>query len=174
MKIIEAMKQIKDLQIKADDLRKKVATYCADQSHETPVYGEKQKDKIKEWIQAHGDIIKRILDLRVGIQKANIATAVTVELGGKQVTKSIAEWIHRRRDLAGLEQGLWSGIGDRGLREGAIKTSTGEVQTVSIRRYYDAGERDGYCELYRSEPSIIDATLETINAVTDITTGAGN
>jgi len=35
MKLIEAMKQIKDLQAKADDLRAKIKLYCADNSHET-------------------------------------------------------------------------------------------------------------------------------------------
>lgn len=174
MKIIEAMKKIKDLQIKADDLRKKVHTYCADQSHETAVYGEKQRDKIKEWIQAHGDIVKEILKLRVGIQRTNLATAVTIELDGKQVSKSIAEWVHRRRDLSELERSLWAGIGDRGLREGLIKGSTGDTTEVKIRRYYDAGERDKWVEAYRSEPSLIDATLEVVNAVTDLADGTGD
>ena len=174
MKVIEAMKQIKDLQIKAKDLRDKVATYCADQSHETAVYGDKQRDKIKEWIQAHGDIVRRIMELRVAIQKANITIGVTIELGGKPVTKSIAEWIHRRRDLAELERTLWAGVGDRNLREGLIKTSTGETQTVTIRRYYDPSERDKSIELYRSEPTTIDSTLETINAVTDVEVGGSN
>jgi hypothetical protein len=31
MKLIEGMKLIKELQVKADDLRKKVGQYCADQ-----------------------------------------------------------------------------------------------------------------------------------------------
>jgi len=170
MKIIEAMKKIKDLQIKADDLRKKVSTYCADQTIETPVYGDNQEKQVKEWIQSYGDIIKEILKLRIGIQRTNLGTRVTIELGGKQVTKSIAEWIHRRRDLAEYDKSIWSVLGDRGLREGIIKTSTGESQEVKIRRYYNPKERDEKIELYRSEPSIIDSTLEVTNAVTDIKT----
>ena len=170
MKIIEGMKKIKELQIKAEDLRKKVATYCADQSHETPIYGKDQAEKIKEWVQSHGDILKEILGLRVAIQRTNIQTSVTIELDGKQVQKSIAEWIHRRRDLAGLELALWTGIGDRGLREGIVKTSTGETMEVKIRRYYDPSERDKRMELYRSEPSVIDRTLEVTNAVTELKT----
>lgn len=168
MKIIEAMKQIKDLQFKAEDLRKKTGTYCADQSHETAVYGPEQKTKIKEWIQGHGDIIKEILKLRIGIQKTNLNTSVTIELGGKQVTKSIAEWIHRRRDLAELDRAVWAQLTDRGLKEGTIKSSTGELQEIKIRRYYDPSERDTNIELYRSEAGIIDRTLEVINAVTDV------
>jgi len=167
MKLIEAMKKIKELRIKAEDLKSKVGTYCADQSHETPVYTD-QKAKIKEWTQGYSDILKEILSLRVAIQRTNLATDVTVELGGKQVTKTIAEWIHRRRDLAGLEQAIWANIGDRGLREGTVATSTGEKTEVKIRRYYDPEERDNKVDLYRSEPSVIDRTLEVVNAVTDL------
>ena len=168
MKIIEAMKKIKELTIKAEDLRGKVKTYCADQSHETAVYGERQAEQVKEWIQAHGDVLKEILKLRVAIQRTNLETKVIIELDGKGVEKSIAEWIHRRRDLSGLELATWQGIGDRGLREGVIKTSTGENMEVKIRRYYSPVERDKRIELYRTEPSIIDRTLEVVNATTDI------
>jgi hypothetical protein len=167
MKLIEAMKQIKDLQRKADDIKEKVHTYCADQSHETPVY-DNQKQKVKEWCQAYEDILKKILELRIAVQKTNLKTHVTIELDGKKITKTIAEWIHRRRDLANSSLSLWKGIGDRGLREGVIKTSTGEATEVKIRRYYDPEERDKKCELFRSEPSIIDSNLEIVNATTDI------
>ena len=37
MKIIQAMKQIKDLQRKADDLKSKVKLCCADMNYETPM-----------------------------------------------------------------------------------------------------------------------------------------
>lgn len=168
MKLIEAMKKIKDLQIKAEDLRKKCATFCADLSHETATYGAEQKTKIKEWLQGHSDLMKEILKLRIAIQKTNLVTNVTIELGGKQVTKSIAEWIHRRKDLAGLEKSIWDSLTDRGLREGVGTTSTGEKMDVKIRRYYDPSEKDNNVELFRSEPSTIDRTLEVINAVTDL------
>src|SRR5882672_7662203 len=99
MKLIQAMKKLKDLNAKAEDLRKKVSQNCADLSIETPMYKD-QATTVEGWIQAHGDILKEILSLRVAIQRTNLSTPVTVELDGKQVTKSIAEWIHRRRDLA--------------------------------------------------------------------------
>jgi hypothetical protein len=168
LKLIEALKKNKELQIKAEDLRGKVAKYCADQSHETAVYGDRQKEQIKEWIQAHHDVLQEIAKLRVAVQRTNIATQVTIELGGLQVTKSIAEWIHRRKDLASSELAMWMGISDRGLKEGTIKTSTGELQEIKIRRYYDPKERDNNVELYRTEAGIIDRVLETINAVTDV------
>lgn len=165
MKLIQAMKQLKDLAIKAEDLRKKISTHCADLNFETPLYAD-QKRQIAEWLQAHADLLKEILRLRVAIQRTNLATAVTIELGGKQVTKCIAEWIHRRRDLATLDMSAWRGLNDRGLKEGTGQNSQGVPLEVKIRRYFDAAERDVKIELYRSEPSVIDSNLEVINAVT--------
>lgn len=168
MKLIQAMKKLKDLNIKADDLRKKVAINCANLTIETPVYADTTV-KINEWLQGHSDILKEILELRVAIQKTNVATNVTIELGGKQVTKTVAEWIHRRRDLAALEQSMWAVLGDRGLKEQNVQTSAaGPVTEVRIRRYFDPAVRDEKLELFRSEPSVIDGTLEIVNAVTEL------
>lgn len=169
MKIIEAMKQIKELQVKAEDLRGKVGKHCANMSFETEVYPD-QKGQVGLWIQSHGDVLKNILDLRFRIQKTNITTDVTIELAGQPVKKTIAEWIHRRRDLANTELVMWSQLTDRNLKEGALPVSVpGATPTqVTIRRYYDPVVRDQKIELYRSEPSIIDRTLEVVNATVDL------
>jgi len=167
MKLIEALKQIKDLKRKADDLQDKVAKHSAYLSIETPVYPD-QKTQVHEWIQAHSDILKEILRLRVAIQKTNLLTPVTIDLGEKTITKSIAEWIHRRRDLALLEAQMWTKLTDRGLKEGTIKQSTDQLIEVKIVRCYDPKERDSALALYQSEPHVIDAKLEVINAVTDL------
>jgi hypothetical protein len=169
MKLIEGMKLIKELQEKADDLRKKIGQHCADLDFETPLYAD-QKRQVSEWMQAHSDIVKEILGLRFRIQKTNIATSVDIELGGKFVTKTIAEWIHRRRDLAKLELDAWSKLTDRGLKEGNLPASIpgGEARQVKIRRYFDPLERDKRIELYRAEPNVIDRTLEVINATTEL------
>lgn len=167
MKIIEALKQIKDLQKKAEDLKAKVAKHSAYLSYETPMYQD-QKKQVSEWIQVHSDVLKEILHLRVSIQKTNLETNVTMILGGKSITKSIAEWIHRRRDLASSECKMWQQLTDRGLREGKVTQSTGETMEVKIARCYDPVERDNNTDLYINEPSIIDARLEIVNAVTDL------
>lgn len=170
MKVIEGMKQIKDLSQKGEDLRTKVAKYCADLDSETPMYGNKQTEQIKEWIQAHSDIQREILRLRVAVQRTNLATEVTIQLNGQPVKKTIAEWIHRRRDLASREYEMWAGLGrkEQSMKEGMLVTSTGEKKEVHIRRYYDPRTRDEKAEEYRSEPNQIDATLEVVNAVTDL------
>lgn len=168
MKIIEAMKKIKDLTTKAADLREKVGKHCSDLSIETPTYPD-QKKQIDEWIQAHHDILKEVLHLRLGIQRTNILTNATIELDGKSVTKPIAAWIHRRRDLATQEMNMYVKLTDRGLKESNVQTvQGGAVTEVRIRRYFEPAKRDAAHELYRSEPFKIDGTLEVVNATTDL------
>jgi hypothetical protein len=172
MKIIEGMKKVKDLQRKAEDLRKKVAVHCADLDVENPVYGTvaDQRAVVQGWIQAHSDILKEILKLRIAIQRTNLVTEVPINLGDKVVNKTIAEWIHRRRDLADTELMMWRVIGDRGLKDQLIPSTVAgaEPTRVNVRRYYDPKERDEMMSLYGSEATTIDATLEVANAVTDL------
>ena len=172
MKLIEGMKLLQELQKKADDLRGKVRLYCAHLSTEKPVY-ENQDAQVKEWIQAHHDILKKMSDLRVAIQKTNLATDVEIDVGGVKVTKSIAAWIHRRRDLAASECLIWEGLTDRGLKEGIQKNSQNEVVQVHIVRYFSPGERDKNIDVYRHEPGLIDRTLEVTNAITDLVVSEG-
>ena len=167
MKIIEALKQIKDLERKANDLVVKVQKNSAYLSHETPAYTD-QKEQVHQWVQAHSDILKEILRLKIAIQKTNLETDVTIELAGKTITKSIAEWIHRRRDLAAAEQHMWSQLTDRGLKEGQLQQSVGDPIIVKIVRCFDPAERDKKIDAYMSEPVLVDSRLEIINAVTDL------
>lgn len=167
MKLIQAMKQIKDLQRKADDLKKKIALHCADYDFEQSVYAD-QRSQVESWVQGVSDLLKEILRLRVAIQRTNLATPVTIDLPNGVVTKTIAEWIHRRRDLAKSEEALWACLSDRGLKDGLVKTSSGEPKDVKVRRYYDPKTRDTMVDAFRSEPLIVDATLEIINATTDL------
>ena len=167
MKLIEALKQIKDLQQKADDLREKVAKHSAYRSTETPVYTD-QKNQVSTWIQSHSDIVKEILRLRIAIQKTNLYTDVTIDVGGKSVTKSIAEWIHRRRDLASEEFKIWRQLTDRNIQEGHVKGAAEQLVEVKIVRCYDPLARDTKLDILQSEPSVIDSKLEVVNAITDL------
>lgn len=168
MKLIQAMKKIKDLGQKAGDLRDKIGKFSADLTIETATYPD-QKKQVSEWLQAHHDILKEIISLRVSIQRTNLTTEVSIEIGGKHLTKSIAEWIHRRRDLAAAEMSAWMALTDRNLKEQNVQTTPGgPITEVRIRRYYDPIEKDGKVALYRSEPSIIDGALEVANATTEL------
>jgi hypothetical protein len=168
MKIIEGLKLSKELQVKADDLRKKIEMHAAHLSIETPVYKD-QRAQVAEWLQAHYDILQEIAALRIRVARTNLATQVDLQLGGKTVTKSITEWIIRRKELAPLDHKAWSSLGDRGLKEQNLQTTAGgPVTEVRIVRCFDPKERDTKVELYRSEPGVIDRTLEVVNATTDL------
>jgi uncharacterized protein Yka (UPF0111/DUF47 family) len=169
MKIIEALKKIKDLRRKADDLKEKIKLHCADLDCETAPYPD-QRRQVAEWLQAHSDIIKEILHLKMSISRTNLATLVTIELGGKQVTKSIMEWIERRRELAKLEEDVHRMLTDRGLKDTYQNqlTPNAPITIIKKRLYFDPVERDRKIEMFRSEPSIIDATLEITNAITSL------
>lgn len=169
MKIIQAMKKVKELLVKAEDLRKKVGNNCAHLDMDKPEY-DNPKQTISGWIQAYEDILKEVLGLRIAIQRTNLQTMVEIELGGKTVKKTIAEWIHRRRDLAKQQMSIWQSLTDRGLQSGFRKASTGEGDSVRVEvvRNFEPTVRDEKVELYRSEPMTIDSTLEVVNAVTDL------
>lgn len=167
MKLIEALKKIKELQKKADDLRDLVKANCARSSLESDQY-ENQRNKVEGWIQAHSDVLKEILRLRIAIQKTNLECMVVIEIGGKNVTKSIAEWIHRRRDLSGVELSMWDRLTDRGIQEGYVKGPSGDNIKIEIVRHFNPEKRDEMKSMLQSEPFVIDSKLEVVNAITDL------
>ncbi len=167
MKIIEALKAIKDLARKCSDLQTKIKAHCADLDFESPTYPD-QRAQVKEWVQSYQDSVKEIARLRVAVQRTNVNTKVAITLDNTSVTKSIAEWVHWRRDLAKMMESVYGSLTDKGLREITVKQSNDQPMVAKVRRYFDPAERDKNLELYRGEPSKIDATLEIINATTDL------
>jgi hypothetical protein len=151
------------------DLSSKIEDSCAHTTLENPVYGKDTKSKIDGWIQNCEDLSQENIRLLCAIQKTNLNTQVEIELGGKTVKKSIAEWVWRRRKYAGSDQLVWNSLSDRGLKEGYYNPSNNSEPTkVEIVRYFDPSNRDEKIEMYREEPYRIDSTLEIVNATTDV------
>jgi hypothetical protein len=167
MKIIEAMKKIKDLQRKSEDLRRKIGQNSAKLSIEKSSY-ENPSGKISEWIQAVQDISKEVLRLRIAIQKTNLETMVEIELGDKLVTKCIAEWIHRRRDLALADCYAWKQLTDKGLKPQIVNSGQENETKIEVDLFFSQEEKDEMIERYTAEPHAIDSKLEVVNCVTDI------
>jgi hypothetical protein len=172
MKIIEALKKVKSNKEKIKDLQNKVSRNCAHLTHETPVYGDNTKEIISGWIQSCEDISQENVRLLCRIQHTNLNTMVPLvfEADGKEtkVSKSIAEWVWRRREYATIDCNTWNQLTDRGLKEGRMNVSTGDPIDVKILRNFDPLSRDLKINLYRHEPDVIDSTLETVNAVTEL------
>lgn len=168
MKIIEAMKRVKQNDQKIIDLQQKISENCANLSHETPVYGTETQKKISEWLQSCDDLSQENIRLLCAIQKTNLNTKVTIEISGTSVTKSISEWVWRRKKYAEIDYKTWNQLSDRGLKEGFMNSSVGTPFEVKITRYFDPLKRDSMKEMYRSEPYEIDSALEVVNATTDL------
>ena len=170
MKLIEAMKRVKANKEKIANLQTMIGNFSAHLSHETPVYGNETPEKINGWAQTCEDLAQENIRLLTAISRTNLATNVTVKLGEKSVTKSIAEWIWRRREYATSDLLTYQKMGDRGLREGNMPSSIpGQPGTeVKIVRNYNPERRDKKMAEYQGEPHEIDATLEVTNAVTEL------
>lgn len=168
MKIIEAMKRVKANKEKIVDLQKQIAQFCANLNFESPTYGTETANKVAEWLQGCDDISKQNAKLLVAIQRTNLHTSVPIMLGEHTVTKSIAEWVWRRREYAALDLKTWSMLTDRNLKEGTGQNSSGTPVEIRLVRHYDPVKRDKMVAMYKSEPHEIDSALEVVNAVTDL------
>lgn len=168
MKLIEAMKRVKNNKEKIGDLQLKIGTFCVNMSFETPTYGAETAAKVAEWQQSCTDLTQENIRLLTSIQRTNLATPVTITLGEKSVTKSIAEWVWRRREYAAIDHKTWMFLTDRNLKEGTAQNSQGTSMEVKIVRHFDPVKRDAMVAMFKSEPHEIDAALEVVNAVTDL------
>lgn len=168
MKIIEGMKEIKRHQVAVGDLRGKIMQHCAHMDYEKSPYND-ATSQVHEWQQSIHDRVKEMERLRLCIARTNLATQVSVELGGVGVTKSIAAWVLRRRDFAKMEMEAWTALTDRSLKDGYLTTGATGTQTKAlVVRHFDPAARDKQIEIFRNEPMQIDAALEVTNAITDL------
>jgi len=175
MKIIEAMGKIKANKEKIADLQGKIAKNSAHLSYETPEYGTAAEvsKKLEEWAQSCEYTAQENIRLLMAISRTNLATDVTIEIGGQEVTKKIAAWVLRRGNkttpgYAATDLKTWSSMTDRGLKEGNINSSTGIPTEVKLVRNYNPVRRDKKTAEYQSEPHQINARLEVVNAETDL------
>ena len=175
MKLIEAIKSIKTTLRKMEDLRKKIASHCADLDCMQPTYGnaEEQKKKINEWLQSHHDLALSLTNLKKAISETNLATNVTIKIGKNEIARSIAEWIIRRREIIDLEINAYSALTDRSLTEKGLRAmgnidESKKLSNARVRFYFDATNRDEQIDLLKEEKDSIDKNLEIINATTDL------
>ncbi len=169
--IVEALKMKKRLTRKLEDLRGKIRDNCAQMDNEKPVYGsiEDQRKIVQGWIQSHRDLVKKLEELSILIQKTNLATFVEISLGGKAVKKTIAQWILRRLQFASQDEALYKVLTDRRLQDATGFAPDGKTKVdYKVVRYFDPVERDKFVDIYRHEPSMIDSKLEVVNATTNL------
>lgn len=176
MKLIEAIKKIKEIDQQVNSVSQKLAENSADLEHHNPAYGsvEEQTKQIQAWLcQAH-DLLELKENLKYRISKTNNATMVTITVGGKDITKSIAQWMTRRRETAIAEASVWTSLFQRPkmLRPESIEcldAAGNPAKKISnVRRYFNVKQADEKVQTFAQEPSMIDGKLEVVNAITEL------
>lgn len=167
MKVIEALKKIKYNNLKVADLTAKIAENSANMESEGSKYKD-SKAKVAEWTQSIYDTNKDSNDLLIRVQKTNLVTVLAVEIAGKVVNKTVAEWINRRRVFVDLEAAAYRGMTSRRLQQKAVKNDKGEIVIDNVVYNFDPEVRDAALDILSQEKYLIDSALEISNAVTDL------
>ncbi len=171
MKIIEAMRRIKDNNVKINDLQAKIANNSANLDASPTEYGENTKSQVASWVQACLDVVQENVKLGVSIQRTNLLTSVTISIGDNDVTKTIAEWVLRRRIYAAIDQATWSRLTNKNLQPMNYQVDVDgqkQIKVSNVVLNYNPVERDNAIAMYRSEPMLINSALEIVNATTDL------
>lgn len=165
MKIIEALKEVKLLREKCMDLSFKINNNSAHRDDAKTEY-EDPKSQIQSWQTQIHQATARMEELLLRISYTNLKTQVAVKIGDKTITKSVAAWVYRRRELAILDRKAWAHCTNRNLQVTIDRRDNDKVYPVILN--YDPQTRDKKVEEYSTEPSLIDSRLETVNATTDL------
>lgn len=170
MKIIEALKELKLNLKKIDDITKRIALNSARKSFETSPYPDPAKQVI-DWLSSIKGLSQRNAELTLAIARTNAATMVTIELQGVAVTKSITEWIYRRKVGSVVELKAWAALTNRNLKDEQIRQTDGTILDSKVALHYDQAQRDTIVDALTAEPTLIDTRLEIVNAVTELMEG---
>lgn len=128
MKIIEGLEGIKALKKKQEKLITEIKA------------SKTSKPSLAEDVE---HLSGEILSISIQIQKTNLVTPVTICINGLDITRSIAEWILRRRALANTDWRAWK-----------------ELPATKQQREKEAA--------YNLEASMIEAFLLKTNQTTDL------
>ena len=94
---------------------------------------------------------------------------VTIVIDGNEVSRSITEWIERRKKLCAMEKEAYKALTNRNLKDLRVQhPSAGQIVEAKVRYYYDPLLRDKMMDILGGEPSLIDSKLEITNAITDL------
>lgn len=168
MKIIEALKKIKMNENRLVKLRQDIASNSARLSNETSPYGDSATKQVTAWLDEARSLVLDNETLIHRVHKTNVTKEVSIEIGGKLITKTIDQWLTRRRTGVHQQAGVVQMLTDRKLKETTITQSDGTQVPVTIVRHFDAAQRDKELAALQEEPFLIDSALEIVNATTNI------
>ena len=169
MKIIEALKQLPLLEKRINKNISLLQEYSSDidRAEDTDLpfkTPEAQQKEVNEIMQATEDLVRR----RGKIRRALAITNAQVEVEIEGITATITEWIEYRErgmnTLIKMHTALNDNTAQKKVNQGGVDLSKG----LKTLRFYDEKERNQKIQDLTITSGMIDSTLETVNAVTDI------
>ncbi len=129
--ITEALAEVKTVQKRIEKKREFILQFLARQDGVKDPLGKTggAVEALKGERQSIADLEDRIVAIRRGIQKANEATSVTI----KGVTRSIANWLVWRREIASGQGGFLRQMSSNisGLRDNAMRDGVAVVSAIA-------------------------------------------
>jgi hypothetical protein len=168
--LIQGLKKQKSMVSDMNQLIELIQQHSADFQNETPLLGDEQKQRAQliAWWQAYRDLERDLEWLNLRIQHTNVSTYVPITFDKVTITMPISSWVYRRQHGCDRLVTLESAFSSRGLKEQSIKTSSGVTEVMKIRYYYDPQLQAQRLMDAKREKSIIDSTLEVVNATTKL------
>lgn len=169
MKLIEGMKKLRVIEKRMSENIAAITQYASMTTNEKPYFDSDQiqKAKVKELIQANGDLLLEYLWLKRCIEKTNLET--TIEIGGIDYSLSELLVIKRKVGVYMLKtyQALNDQSGNSRLAQyrGAV-TSDGKTPTVA--RYYSENDKLEGLRKWQDLLDNIESRLEVHNATTEL------
>lgn len=170
MKIIESLKELPLLEKRIEKNVQLVQLYSSEMDMGKGEYTfgtkEKQDVEVKGLVQSTHDLISRRAKIRRVLAITN--AKVIVKIGRHE--RTITEWIEYRQKGVDLELKLFGALNDGNgsrqlqLNQGKLDLSAG----VRIVRFYDEKAKNDNVSECMELKSMIDSTLEIVNATTDL------
>lgn len=168
MKMIQALKTLKQLLIRVKNNERRLLTQCQQMSRE-PLPGDPKKE-VATLHQGIRDTLREFERLSAMIQFSNASTYLTIDIpGGGEVRKTVSEWLSRRQRTLEIDAAVYQQLASK-LQSLHPDTIVVEGDTVlnSPETNYDAEEYSVRRGNLEEERLAIDAALEIHNAVTDL------
>ena len=167
-KIIDVLKELPLIKKKIAGKVELIQKYASYGSHVGPAFKDEgeQRQEVSQLIQSASDLVDRYSKLKLALSATNNTTIVDID----GVSHTISEWMTFRNETATLNKSIYSALTTRNAENDIRNTQVNlaDGQQIGIVRCFDEKSRNLNLEFTSEIHSKIDATLERINATTDM------
>lgn len=169
MKLIEGMKKLRVIEKRMGENIRSINQYSSMTTNERPYFDTEpaQKSKVKELIQANGDLLQEYLWLKRCIEKTNLETIM--EIGGVEYT--LSELLVIKRKIGSYMLKTYEAMNDNAGNSRLSQyrgATTADGKTPTVVRYYSENDKLDGLKKWQELLDNIDSRLEVQNATTEL------